>query len=364
MSLRVYSMRIYILSVITALIALASASPAQSATGICEANGNFMTDIATDWTKEQNVTASVWQIPSAARGSAYQLGCDCSANTKVNLYYSTVSAITTTGHLSGFYRLNDSLDIKTEINDIPNAGTVLVPTKIGSPIKDTSGSYSTKTSNSVCNDDPAEQRSSAISFGMDTTFTLYVRKPFLGEMIIPDTLVAYIQAAWSSSSTYPKTFNNIAELHIQGRITVPQHCKINQGDVIQVNLGTISAAHFTIKDQMPEHYTPINFDITYDCGDMSGIKNSLYMYIEGSDLASQYVLVARRRESDNEPDVGIRLVDITTTNIDIPFNPGALLMDSSGSGTAHLQAYPVNLTGGTLAGGRFKGTATITVVVK
>lgn len=358
-------MRKSILVFILAFCAHLYVSPAKAATsGTCEASGSYVQGINTDWAKEQNVTGITWPVVATVTGSDYQLNCHCDAGTKVNLYYSTTSAIAQTGHLSGFYHLNDNLDIKTEINDIPGAGTILVPTKNGSPVKDSSGSYSAKTSNSVCMNDPPEQRLSAVSIGANTTFTLYVSMPFLGEMIIPDTTIAYIQAAWSSTSSFPKTFATIAELHIQGRITVPQNCKINQGEVIQVNLGTINAAHFTTRDQMPENYTPVNFDITYDCGDMSEIKNSLYMLVEGNDLASQYVLVARRRESDNVPDVGIRLVDITSTNVDIPFNPGAILLNSSGVGTTHLQAYPVNLTGGTLAPGQFKGTATITLVVK
>lgn len=357
-------MRKSILILVIAFYTQFSTPSANAVAGTCEATGNYVQEINTDWTKEQNVTGATWPVVATVTGSNYQINCGCDAGTKVNLYYSTISALTTTGHLSGFYHLNNNLDIKTEINDIPGTATVLVPTKIGSPIKDTTGSYSTKTTNSVCVNDPPEQRFPAVSIGANTTFTLYVSTPFLGEMIIPDTTIAYIQAAWSSTSTYPKTFATIAELHIQGRITVPQSCKINQGEVIQVNLGTISATHFMTKDRMPENYTPVSFDITYDCGDMSGIKNSLYMLIEGDDVASQYVMVARRRESDNVPDVGIRLVDITSGYIDIPINPGTILLNRSGVGATHMQAYPVNLTGGTLATGHFKGTATITLMIK
>lgn len=76
------------------------------------------------------------------------------------------------------------------------------------------------------------------------------------------------------------------------------------------------------------------------------------------------MLIARRRETDNVPVVGIRLVDITNTNVNVPFNPGSILIDSSGHGVTHMEAYPVNLTGGVLSPGYFKGTATITVIVK
>lgn len=363
--MKINPIRKYALIIILILNVQTFISPAQAGTGLCEANGHFTTDASADWTKEQNISGVTWSVANSPTGGSYQITCDCATGTKVSLFYFLTSAITATGHLTGYYHLNDNLDIKTEISNIPGTtGPVTVPSKVNTSIKDGSGSFSTASNRGVCEGDPPEKHLPDVSTGADNTFTLYVSKPFLGELIIPDTPIAYLQAAWSTSSTPPKTFNNIAELHIQGRITVPQSCKINQGDVIQVNLGVISAAYFTTKDEMPEHYTPVNFDITYDCGDMSDIKNSLYMEIEASDLASQYVLIARRRETDNVPDVGIRLVDITKTNVNVPFNPGSILIDSSGRGVTHMEAYPVNLTGGVLSPGNFKGTATITVIVK
>ena len=34
---------------------------------------------------------------------------------------------------------------------------------------------------------------------------------------------------------------------------------------------------FTTRNAMPDGFTPVDFDITYDCGDTSKIKNSLQM---------------------------------------------------------------------------------------
>lgn len=71
---------------------------------------------------------------------------------------------------------------------------------------------------------------------------------------------------------------------------------------------------------MPDGFTPVDFDITYDCGDTSKIKNSLQMRIDGTTgVVDQYNLVARRRSSDNAPDVGIRIENLGGGVANIPF---------------------------------------------
>lgn len=76
---------------------------------------------------------------------------------------------------------------------------------------------------------------------------------------------------------------------------------------------------------MPDGFTPVDFDITYDCGDTSKIKNSLQMRIDGTTgVVDQYNLVARRRSSDNVPDVGIRIENLGGGVANIPFQNGIL----------------------------------------
>lgn len=345
-------------------ITLLFLAPAYAVTGTCEAQGLFTGDATNDWTQEQNVTGSAQEIPAPLVGNAYQIECGCAANNTVNIYYNVVSALAKAGQLSGYYQLNNHLDIKTEVNDIPDATAV---TPLNNKIIKENGSYKAgNTKGSVCRDDPPETRAAPVTIGTNTTLTLYVSKPFLGELVIPDTHIASIQAGWSNSSSAPNinALTDIAELHVQGSITVPQDCKINQGDTIQVDLGFINAGHFTTKNEMPEGYTPVTFDITYDCGDTSKIKNNMEMIIEGDDVASQYVLVARRRSSDNVPDVGIRMSNTSEGNINIPFIKGFISIDPSGRGSTRMQAYPINLVGGKLQPGQFHGKATITIEVK
>lgn len=347
----------------TALLAL-SIAPVYAATGTCSATGSFNANVTSDWTQAQNVAGISLDLPTPLSGNAYQIDCNCDAGGKVALFYTVTSTLSGNDKLSEFYHLNDNLDIKVEVDDIPGA-TAITPQN-AKPIKE-SGSYSTSSSKgSVCTADPAETRAAPVTIGASTRFTLYVTKPFLGELVIPNTLVASVQAGWSNSSSTPpiSSMEEIAELRIQGSITVPQSCKINQGDVIQVDLGFINASRFTTKNQMPDGYTPVSFDIQYDCGDTSSIKNDMEMRIDGDDVIDQYTLVARRREADNTPDIGVRMARINGVNISIPFTSGFIGIDASGRGTINLEAWPINLLGGTPAPGKISGTATITVLVK
>lgn len=342
------------------LILSANVAPVTAKTGACHADGRFVAEATSDWTQAQNVAQSFQELSPPLAGNAYQIDCTCGASDKVNMYYHVISILSQTGAQSGYYRLNDNLDIKTEVDDIPGA-TAITPLNT-KPIKE-NGSYGIgSTKGSVCQDDPAKTHAAPVTIGANTRLTLYVTKPFLGELIIPDTHIASIQAGWSDTTTFPSlnTLEDIAELHISGRITVPQSCKINQGDIIQVDLGLIKASHFTTKDRMPDGYTPVSFDINYDCGDISSIKNDMEMQINGDDTVGQYTLVGRRRASDNVADVGIEMQG----SVKIPFHNGLIDIDPSGKGSAPLKAWPVNLVGGTLAPGKIKGSATITVVVK
>lgn len=93
-------------------------------------------------------------------------------------------------------------------------------------------------------------------------------------MTIPKTDIAVIKGAWVDGMGSPSTgdFHDLVKLSIQGNLTAPQSCKINQGDVIKVNFGFINGQKFTTRNAMPDGFTPVDFDITYDCGDTSRLK--------------------------------------------------------------------------------------------
>lgn len=354
--------------IITSGIALSlfAAMPARAAMGGCEAEGglaNFTTSFSSDWTKEQNVEGAFIDLTSGTTsGGSYKMACDCPAATRVNLFYSTTTPLAASSY-GGYRQLNNNLDIKTVITDVPGVSALTVPTDVNSPIKST-GVYGASSDNSVCSADPDDKRAGAFTVGSNVSITFRVTKAFLGRMEIPSTHIATLQSAWSSTVGYAKfVYKDVANIYLQGSITVPQSCKINEGDVIRVGLGQISASKFTTKDHMPDGYTPVEFDITYDCGDTSlfGKDDALSLTVQGDDVVSQYMLAARRRESDNVADIGIQM-NIGGGNI--PFNNGIISLEKSAAGTIRVKATPYNLVGGVLQPGPFHGTATLTATVR
>ncbi|OSL17915.1 putative fimbrial protein [Escherichia coli B175] len=357
---------------ITGLL-LISTSCAYASSGGCGADSTSgatnYSSVVDDVTVNQTDNVTGREFTSATLSSTnWQYACSCSAGKAVKLVYMVSPVLTTTGHQTGYYKLNDSLDIKTTLqaNDIPGLTTdqvVSVNTRF-TQIKNNTV-YSAATQTGVCQGDTS--RYGPVNIGANTTFTLYVTKPFLGSMTIPKTDIAVIKGAWVDGMGSPSTgdFHDLVKLSIQGNLTAPQSCKINQGDVIKVNFGFINGQKFTTRNAMPDGFTPVDFDITYDCGDTSKIKNSLQMRIDGTTgVVDQYNLVARRRSSDNVPDVGIRIENLGGGVANIPFQNGILPVDPSGHGTVNMRAWPVNLVGGELETGKFQGTATITVIVR
>ena len=350
-------------------LALFAAAPARAAMGGCEAVGgpaNFTTSFANDWTKEQNVAGTLIDMTSGTTsGGSYKMVCDCPANTGVNLYYSATTPLASSGY-SGFHKLNDHLDIKTVITDVPGVSALTVPTNINSPVRG-EGYFKAANDNGVCNGDPDEQRAGTFTVGSNVSITFRVTQSFLGRMEIPSTHIATLQSAWSSTVSYAKNvYKDIADIYLEGSITVPQSCKINEGDVIRVDLGQISASKFTTKDHMPDGYTPVRFDIVYDCGDTSlfGQNDYISLAVQGEDIADQYTLAARRRESDNVADIGIHINNLTAGAglITVTGDSGMTLADSAG--VLHMRAYPINLVGGALQPGPFRTSATLTATVR
>mgnify|MGYP000230846234 CR=1 FL=1 len=272
---------------ITGLL-LISTSCAYASSGGCGADSTSgatnYSSVVDDVTVNQTDNVTGREFTSATLSSTnWQYACSCSAGKAVKLVYMVSPVLTTTGHQTGYYKLNDSLDIKTTLqaNDIPGLTTdqvVSVNTRF-TQIKNNTV-YSAATQTGVCQGDTS--RYGPVNIGANTTFTLYVTKPFLGSMTIPKTDIAVIKGAWVDGMGSPSTgdFHDLVKLSIQGNLTAPQSCKINQGDVIKVNFGFINGQKFTTRNAMPDGFTPVDFDITYDCGDTSKIKNSLQMRID------------------------------------------------------------------------------------
>ncbi|HFO2897348.1 TPA: hypothetical protein ACHJJL_004766, partial [Escherichia coli] len=70
--------------------------------------------VVDDVTVNQTDNVTGREFTSATLSSTnWQYACSCSAGKAVKLVYMVSPVLTTTGHQTGYYKLNDSLDIKT-----------------------------------------------------------------------------------------------------------------------------------------------------------------------------------------------------------------------------------------------------------
>ena len=297
-------------------------------------------------------------------GGGYQIACDCtdkdaSGSSGVLVMYMLDTPLAG-GHTSGYYKLNDHLDVMTTVN-IPSNGDVHVPTS--SALGDKTH-HRDSDNNGVCT---VQNTHDTLTTGAQGVITLYITRPFIGQLTIPPTEIARVYASSGTSVvSAPPRGNPVAHIWLSGTLTVPQSCEINKGETISVNLGYLSAGKFTQVNQPPEGYTPPEIQMEYDCT-QHGLPvfengDKLTMMLEGNDVQGQYYLIARRRTSDNKPDVGIEVKNDAGTSI--PFASGILPMNQNGMGRIVLTAYPINLLGGVLDSGDFDAVATLRVDIK
>lgn len=109
---------------ITGLL-LISTSCAYASSGGCGADSTSgatnYSSVVDDVTVNQTDNVTGREFTSATLSSTnWQYACTCSAGKAVKLVYMVSPVLTTTGHQAGYYKLNDSLDIKTTLqaNDI------------------------------------------------------------------------------------------------------------------------------------------------------------------------------------------------------------------------------------------------------
>lgn len=327
------------------------------------AEGNYDNVRSDDLLAIQNSTGYNYNSPLNAPQNTYQISCDCtdtdafSADGVVVMY--TVKTPLASGG-NGRFKLNDHLNVGINI-DLPDSGGELTV-----PIPATSDRLHHRNTDGtgVC----AQQEPKAnINAGSQGSLTIYISKPFIGQLLIPPTVIAEVYASSGNRPiSLPPLGAPVARISISGTITVPQSCEINKGEVISVDFGDIAANKFTTFYQPPQGFRDNTFDIKYDCT-QNGLPvipsgTRLTMALEGSDVKDQYFLVARRRASDNVADIGISVLNATGTAI--PFLAGDLPMDQRGQGSITLKARPINLVGGPLATGDFNASATLKIDIR
>ncbi|EOI3443352.1 fimbrial protein [Cronobacter turicensis] len=318
------------------------------ADGYCIADGGpkvFNVDATTVMTNPDNNQAGKTFNSTFGSSETYSAHCNCStsdASQKPGIYYKSNYLMPSTQESGNTYvHLNDYLDVAAFIF-IAHVGDVVVPfTDI----------WNTTSNGCELHD---------FSTGRQGSLTFRITKSFIGKIVIPRTpLVAlYGTVRPGHYSTEP-----LAQVFVQGTITVPQSCEINAGEVISVDFGTIFASNFTTRGHKPDGFVDKKTAIAYVCKNISdGVV--LTMTFSGAPANGMPEALAT-----SNADVGVLLknaseqvIPINTSEVPMPLDTSADI--SRRTGAVNILTAPVNLSGKTPQNGEFSGSASITVNIR
>lgn len=177
---------------------------------------------------------------------------------------------------------------------------------------------------------------------------IYVRRPFVGTIRVPRTLLYTVYATTGESDSIDAS-KYISRIYFSADVTVPQSCELDAGTVITMDFGNIGAPLFAQAGagNKPAGVNPKTHTIAVQCKNIDA-QALLSMRIE-ADNASGNIIV-----SDNK-DVGFVVADssrnpLTPNNIDSKIK---FQLDDNSAATVPITAWPVSVTGNKPAEGRF-----------
>nr|WP_244634743.1 fimbrial protein [Erwinia persicina] len=228
-----------------------------------------------------------------------------------------------------YVKLNDYLDAAISIKD-DYAGTFYPPVNYVRM-----GSHP-----NVSQNEPFPLRDSNLDFNFKIT------KPFVGSVNYILTPAFYV---YVTTTTADPLNTVVYTISYSGKMTVPQSCELNAGQVISMDFGNIGAAAFSQAgaSNKPAAVNPQTRNIGIQCKNIDA-QALLSLRVEANKVSGNAIV------SDN-PDLGFVVADgkqnpLTPNNIDskIPFK-----LDESASATVPISAWPVSVTGNKPAEGRF-----------
>jgi type 1 fimbria pilin len=315
----------------------------------------------------------------AGSGSTVEASCECPGSMAASsVVYSTVFAGSPlVAGVSGFGQLTDALDVTvsgyTDSTDSPDGSGLVkmaitqypTPLSAMSSVNDTDV-RSTEASADVCDDSTRPRGGSTMKrqFRWNvSTVKFYLKKPILGEEIIPSTLVVQNYACLyfnAGNGCSVSDAQHVSDIWLSGSLSAPLSCTINAGSTIEVDLGNINRGQFVSQGNPPVGYTLRAVDISYHC-DGAAADNSQKIRLTLS--ADQGVADASDRliaKMLNRDDVGVRMFDSNDKNVvldgtaDFP-----VTLDEQGNGSIHLKAAPVSTTASKPEPGMFEGNVTV-----
>ncbi|TNV17209.1 hypothetical protein FH968_18460 [Buttiauxella sp. B2] len=302
-------------------------------------NGDFGTVSITD--SAQNTAGQTFD--SAAKwntGTQIPVKCD-TPNSPSGRYFSATSPLPVSSNdgTRTWYRVNEYLDtaIQIVVKSLRYIPFTNVYTAQGN---DTNGR-------------------TEMTAGSSGIIDLKIVRPFVGTTSFDNIHVGSVylmHKGFTSQSPTP-----IAEIFLNGIVSVPQNCTVNAGTIISVNLGTVYASDLKTQGEMPANYTPKSFNVPIECNYGASLAN-LTLRVEGTASANN----SDALQSDN-PDVGVVITDGSggvlapnNMNNNLPLQLNQVDADNY-STTVTLEAYPVNTTGNVPAEGTFTTLALLRI---
>lgn len=180
--------------------------------------------------------------------------------------------------------------------------------------------------------------STGFTTGSRVNARVKVKRRFVGKSFIINREVGYLYAATTAADRPTQT---IAIINLSARITVPQSCTFDVGQIIEFNFGEIPTTAFS----------------SAGAGNAAlGVPiQSKNLGIECNNIAAQQMLTARLEVTNpnqniivsNNSDVGFRLAD-KDNNVLIPNNINSRIpfrLDNNARSSFILNSWPVSITG-------------------
>ncbi|PLR29764.1 hypothetical protein CYR32_20070 [Chimaeribacter coloradensis] len=202
--------------------------------------------------------------------------------------------------------------------------------------------------------------SPVVETGMRATLSLYLARGFTGKVVIPPAVLGTVYARWGTQGGYGATYVN--RVFIFGELTATQTCRINDGAIINIDLGTLLTDNILTPGALPAHYTPQQIRLELMCRNFyESMQVSLTLY--GNESAELPGVL-----QTSNPDIGVQVTDQNMKPFNVNGGQVPLTLDYSDidhePGHQLLYAWPVNTTGKRPASGPFSALALLEVEIQ
>lgn len=181
-----------------------------------------------------------------------------------------------------------------------------------------------------------------------TSFRSYIRidKPLLGGNHSKRIYIG--KYGWCKGRHCQTPTSIVANIYLNYKITVPQNCFIDAGEVISVNFGNIPSTAFKLPGKIAERVTPVTRKLTMQCTNIEPFRN-MSVRVQANSVSGNAIV-------SNNKDVGFVLGDSSRREL-TPNQPTSTIpFTLSGKNTASVPVtiWPVSVTGKTPVEGRVK----------